>query len=293
MQPCLSVAQRAGWLLLTVGSLAVAAPPEAVEESAAKLLVRDAACVAGDGPRLDLYGPERPAGPPRPIVLFVHGGGWRHGDKGHVGDKPAAFVSRGYLFASVGYRLDPPVTPRDQGADVAAAVAWLHEHAREHGGDGDRIFLVGHSAGAHLAALVVTDGRLLARHGLEPGWLGGIVLLDGAGYDVPRQMAAAPLPRLQRLYRDAFGDDPQAQREASPITHVAAGKRYPPFLLFHVGERRDSREQAEALADKLRSVGGRATTIHEPDKTHLTLNRERGAAGDGPTAKILEFLGER
>ena len=135
-----------------------------------------------------------------------------------------------------------------------------------------------------------TDERLLARHGLEPGRLGGVVLLDGAGYDVPRQMAAARLPRLRKLYSDAFGDDLQAQREASPITHVAAGKRYPPFLLFHVGDRRDSREQAEALADRLRSVGGRATTIHEPDKTHLTLNRELGADGDGPTAKILEFL---
>ena len=120
--------------------------------------------------------------------------------------------------------------------------------------------------------------------------LGGVVLLDGAGYDVPRQMAAARLPRLRKLYSDAFGDDLEAQREASPLTHVAAGKRYPPFLLFHVGDRRDSREQAEALADRLRSVGGRATTIHEPDKTHLTLNRELGADGDGPTAKILEFL---
>jgi acetyl esterase/lipase len=297
MRPRATATLRTGLLLLAAGGLVVAARPVAAEEAAAKLLVRNAACGAGeapasgDGPRIDLYGPERTAGPARPIVLFVHGGGWRHGDKGHVGEKPAAFVSRGFLFASVGYRLDPAVTPRDQGADVAAAVAWLHEHARQHGGDGDTIFLIGHSAGAHLAALVGTDERILARHGLEPGGLAGIVLLDGAGYDVPRQIAAARLPRLQKLYRDAFGDDPKVQREASPLTHVVPGNRYPPFLMFHVGERRDSREQAEALADRLRSVGGRATTIHEPDKTHLTLNRELGAAGDGPTAKILEFLG--
>lgn len=287
------------WLLLAAGGLTVASPPAPVEDDAARILVRDVFYAGNDGrtprdgPTLDLYGPELTDAPLRPIVLFIHGGGWRHGDKANVGAKPAAFVSRGYLFASVGYRLDSSVTPRDQGADVAAAVAWLHEHAREYGGDGDTIFLIGHSAGAHLAALVGTDERLLARHRLAPGVVAGIVLLDGAGYDVPRQMAEAGPPRLRQLYRDAFGDDPQAQREASPITHVATGKRYPPFLIFHVGQRRTSREQSESLADRLRSAGGQATTVHEPDKNHLTLNRELGVAGDGPTARILDFLEAR
>jgi len=264
-----------------------------VAEAAPRILVRDIAFAGSDGPTLDLYGPERPEGPLRPVVLFIHGGGWRFGDKANVGEQPAAFVSRGYLFASTGYRLDPPVTPRDQGADIAAAIAWLHDHAPEHGGDGDRIFLIGHSAGAHLAALVATDGRLLARHGLDPATLGGVVLLDGAGYDVPRQMAAARMPRLQRMYRDAFGDDPQAQREASPIAHVAAGKRYPRFLIFHVGQRRDSRDQAEAFASRLRDVGGEATTVHEPDKNHMTIKNDLGVAADGPTDKVLEFFGTR
>lgn len=290
---------RVGLLLLAAGGLVVTPRRVAAEEAAVKRIVCDVACAAGDsttaddGPTLDVYGTERPGGPTRPVVLFVHGGGWRRGDKAHVGEKPATFVSRGYLFASVGYRLDAVVTPLEQGADVAAAVAWLHEHAGQHGGDGDTIFLIGHSAGAHLAALVGTDERLLARHGLEPAMLGGIVLLDGAGYDVPRQMAEARLPRLRQLYRDAFGDDPQDQREASPLTHVVPGKRYPPFLIFHVGRRGDSRGQAESLADRIRSAGGQATTVHEPEKTHLTLNRELGTAGDGPTAKILEFLEDR
>jgi acetyl esterase/lipase len=283
-------------MLLALGGLAVDCQIVRGEEpaSAPKLLAGDVACGEGDaaatGPVLDLYGPTTRGEPRRPIVLFIHGGGWRHGDKTNVGDKPECFVSHGYLFASVGYRLDPPATPRDQGADVAAAVAWLHEHAADYGGDGDRIFLMGHSAGAHLAALVGTDGRLLARHDLEPAALGGIVLLDGAGYDVPRQMAAARLPMLKKLYREAFGDNPEFQREASPITHVAKGNRYPLFLIFHVGTRADSRGQSEALAERLREAGGKATTVHEPDKTHLTLNRELGREGDGPTGKVLEFL---
>lgn len=291
-----SIASRAWLPLCGVVMLTVDVRPTPAAEGTTRLLLGDVACGGGeragdiDGPTLDLYGPDRSGGPTRPIVLFVHGGGWRHGDKVNVRDKPEGFVSRGCLFASVGYRLDPTVTPREQAADVAGAVAWLHDHAREHGGDGDAIFLIGHSAGAHLAALVGTDERLLAPHGLVPAALGGVVLLDGAGYDVPRQMAAARPPRMQQLYRDVFGDDPQAQREASPISHVVAGKRYPPFLIFHVGQRRESREQSESLAERLRAAGAEATTVHEPDKTHMTLNRELGLAGDGPSEKVLEFL---
>jgi len=266
----------------------------------------DADRAAGEAPRtpappadaadsvrtLDVYGPEAVAGAARPVVLYVHGGGWRHGDKAWVGVKPAAFVERGYLFASVAYRLREPVTPREQAGDVARAVGWLHAHAAEYGGDPDTIFLVGHSAGAHLAALVATDERLLGGSGLDLGAVAGVVLLDGAGYDVPRQMAQARLPAVQALYRTAFGDDPEAQREASPIAHVAAGKRMPPFLLFHVGMRPDSRAQAQALAEGIRAAGGRATTVHEPGKNHLTINRELGLPGDGPTARLFAFLDE-
>jgi len=291
-------AMRAG-LSLVVPAMLAAARPVVAAEGDGRLLAGDVAFAAAvgpefrDGPTLDLYGPARAEGRKRPVVLFVHGGGWRHGDKANVREQPAGFVSRGYLFASTNYRLDPPVTPRDQGADVAAAVAWLHEHAADHGGDGDAILLMGHSAGAHLAALVGTDDRLLARHRLTPAALAGVVLLDGAGYDVPRQMAATRLPMLHKTYREAFGDDPELQREASPITHVAQGKRYPPFLIFHVGRRSDSREQAEALAERLRDVGGDATTVHEPEKNHMTIKRDLGTAGDGPTTRIHEFFEQR
>ena len=284
--------------LVVLGMLA-AVRPVAAADGNARLLVGDVAFAADAGPEfragptLDLYGSGRAEGPKRPVVLFIHGGGWRHGDKANVREKPAGFVSQGYLFASTNYRLDPPATPRDQGADVATAVAWLHAHAGDHGGDGDTIFLLGHSAGAHLAALVATDQTLLAPHGLEPADLAGVVLLDGAGYDVPRQMAAARMPMLNKMYEAAFGDDPEFQREASPITHVAKGRRYPPFVIFHAGQRPDSREQAEALAERLRAAGGEATTIHEPGKNHMTINRELGTAGDGPTEKIYEFLEQR
>jgi acetyl esterase/lipase len=224
------------------------------------------------------------------VVLFVHGGAWRFGDKARVGQKPEAFVERGYLFASANYRLEESVSPREQAGDVAKAVKWLHDHVGEHGGDPGKIFLMGHSAGAHLVALVGTDERLLGECGLGLAAVRGVVLLDGAGYDVPKQIAEARLERVQGLYQRAFGDDERAQREASPVTHVATGKNYPPFLIFHVGQRRDSREQSELLAGKLRDSGGQASTVHEPERNHMTLNRELGMPGDEPTGKVFEFL---
>lgn len=278
------------------GLALVQAIPSRAAEPVAKFLVKDVAYAghtpaeSSYGQTLDLYGPSEKSPSPRPVMLFVHGGGWRRGDKAFVGLKPQAFVDMGYLFASANYRLEDTVSPREQAQDVARAVKWLHQHAGEHGGDAGKIFLMGHSAGAHLVALVGTDERLLKACGLDWGVLRGVVLLDGAGYDVSRQVAGAKLPMIKELYTRAFGDDEEAQREASPVTHVGPGKPYPPFLIFHVGRRQDSREQSELLAAKLLQAGGRATTVHEPDKNHMTLNRELGMPGDEPTGKVFEFL---
>ena len=274
---------------------AVSATSGADTEPAIRV-VRDipyAGAPAEPGRTLDLYLPEQDAGDrePRPVVLFVHGGAWRKGDKSMVGAKPAAFVGQGYAFASANYRLADTVSPREQGQDVAEAVAWLHEHGEEHGCDPNRIFLMGHSAGAHLVALVSTDETLLKGCDLDLTAVAGTILLDGAGYDVPRQLEIARLPAMREMYVRVFGDA-AAQRLASPIEHVAAGKSIPPFLLFHVGHRADSREQAEALAAKLRAAGAPAEVVHAADKNHLTLNRELGAAGDEPTKKILAWLRE-
>jgi len=284
------------WMLGGFAGMQVLAT-ESVPAETVRLLAGDVPYVANAsaGQTLDLYGPKEAVGrdqpqAPRSVAVFVHGGGWRHGDKANVGEKPQAFVQRGHLFASVNYRLEKPVTPREQAADVASAVSWLREHTGEFGGDPRKIFLVGHSAGAHLAALVATDDRLLRQRGLEPEALSGVVLLDGAGYDVPRQMAEARLPRLRQLYRDAFGDDPETLRDSSPVTHVRSGKRYPPFLIFHVGMRGDSRTQAGLLAGKLRAAGGRVQVVHEPKKNHMTLNRELGLPGDAPTQRVLDFM---
>lgn len=273
-------------LLLNVATHAVAQAPR---------VQRDVVYAAAEADRptstLDVYAPA--VGDNHPVVLWIHGGGWRHGDKTHVQEKPRALNERGFALVSVNYRLHPDATYKQQASDITQAVRWVRDHAREFGGSSDGIFVMGHSAGAHLAALVATDSRYLAARQMTPGDLRGVVLLDGAGYDIPRQIEQARLPRAKELYLTVFGNDVATQRDASPITHIAKSQGIPPFLILHVAERRDSRLQSEALAERLNSVGTPAKVVAAQEKTHATINREFGAEGDAVTAEVLEFLNQR
>jgi arylformamidase len=245
----------------------------------------------GERTRLDVYAPADGNG--HPVVIWIHGGAWQDGDKAHVQAKPGAFNERGYVLVSVNYRFHPAVTYREQAGDIARAIRWVHDHSREYGGDPGRVFLMGHSAGAHLAALVGTDGRYLERAGLTLSDLSGVILLDGAGYDIPRQIRQALLPRMKGLYTTVFTEDEATQEDASPVTHVARDKGIPPFLILHVASRRDSKAQSDGLAARLRGAGVVATVVPAEGKTHATINRELGQPHDAPTEAVFQFLEAR
>jgi arylformamidase len=150
---------------------------------------------------------------------------------------------------------------------------------------------MGHSAGAHLAALVATDGRYLQQVGLQPEDIAGVILLDGAGYDVPRQMAAAG-SMMQRTYKMAFGEDPAQQRALSPIVHVGAPNARA-FLVLHV-QRPDAAEQSRALVDALRQAGTRAEVHGLPGEGrsgHREINVELGDPSYAGTAIVDRWLG--
>ncbi len=95
--------------------------------------------------RLDVYAPAE--GNNHPIAIWIHGGGWRQGDKAGVQQKPAALVEKGFVFVSLNYRFVPDVSVKEMAADVAKAIKWVKDHAAEHGGASDKIFVMGHSAG--------------------------------------------------------------------------------------------------------------------------------------------------
>jgi len=147
---------------------------------------------------------------------------------------------------------------------------------------------MGHSAGAHLAALVASDPKYLQQAGVPLSAIKGVVLLDGAGYDVPAQMKVPRNP-AQAMYRQAFSDDPARQAALSPLTHAAAPNAGR-WLILPVARRKDSTAQSEALAEALRRAGTSAQVVPQEGKTHMTLNRELGEADDPSTAEIDRFL---
>lgn len=233
---------------------------------------------------LDLYKPAKATG--APVMIYVHGGGWKKGDKAAVGHKVSYFCGqRGWLLVSINYRLLPAGKHPVNVQDVARAIAWVHDNARAHGGDPDKLLLMGHSAGAHLAALAATDGRRLAALGKSLAILKACVELDTGALDVPRQLESNP-----GFYTPIFGQDPAVWRDASPFHHVAAGKHIPPFFCVHADRKRTKQLQAEAFAKALRAASVEAVVVAAPDKTHASLNRELGAPGDAITAKLQAFL---
>ena len=235
---------------------------------------------------LDLYIPN--SGKDHPVAVWIHGGGWRNGDKRGVQQKPDAFVEKGFVFVSVNYRFVPDVTVKEQAADIAKSIRWVHDHAKEYGGSPDKIFVMGHSAGAHLAALVCTDDRYLKAEGLPLSIIKGCVPVDTAAYDVPKQVASSR-GRLLEMYTGVFGTQ-ENQKECSPITHVSKGKSIPPFLILHVADRPDSRMQSEAFAKSLQDAGVAARVVPAEGKNHATINRELGRPDDKPTRAVFEFL---
>ena len=194
-------------------------------------VLRDVAYGPAPQHRLDVYLP--PAPEKAPVLVMMHGGGWRFGDKGAQAvwqEKQAHWGARGYIVVSVNTRLLPDADPADQAQDLARALVFVQDRAARWGGDAGRLVLMGHSAGAHLALLLTADPARFAATGLRP-WR-ATVALDSAAVDVVALMENRPT----RLYRTAFGGDPGFWRKVSPLAQVS--RRAVPALLVCSQKRR-------------------------------------------------------
>lgn len=256
-------------------SLATWLPP-AVSRTAAvpegANLWRDVPYGQAEAQRLDVYAPARAHG--APVILMVHGGAWAIGGKdgpGVTGHKMSHWLEAGYIFVSIDYRMLPAANPLEQARDVAAALAYVQHHAAEWGGDGGRVVLAGHSAGAHLVALLAADPALARESGADR-WLGTITL-DSAALDVPSVMEG---PHL-RLYDRAFGADPAFWARTSPLQQLHAAPA--PMLLVCSSQRAASCPASRAFAARVEQLGGKAQVLPEP-MTHAQINADLGAPGD-------------
>lgn len=242
---------------------------------------------------LDIYAPKDAKN--LPVLVFIHGGGWRGGDKGNpqVGAKPAAFFcGEGFVYVSINYRLTPAGKHPANIQDVAKAVAWVHDHIAGHGGDPARISIAGHSAGAHLAALVAADERWLKAEGKSLAILQRAVLLDTAAYDIPRRLGefAEEAPGAEQMFRNAFGDTEEQWRDASPQTHVAPGRSIPPMLLFFTGSRMVANALAPAFAAALTEAGSPSCAVDTVTLSHNEILTKASEKGHPLSQLALRFL---
>ena len=236
---------------------------------------------------LDVFSPA--LGKDLPVVVWIHGGGWREGDKSYVQRKPWLFTERGFVYVPINYRFVPHVTVKQMTGDVARAIRWVHAHVGDFGGSAKKIFVAGHSAGAHLAALVCTDGRYLKAEGLSLANVKGCILLDASVYDIPRRLAdGGEVPSA--TFEAIFGKSLDSQRELSPVLHIPHNKHIPPFLFLYVASRTDTKTQAEWFSRALAEVDVESTVVACEGKTHGSLNKDIGRPGDEPTEAVFQFL---
>ena len=245
---------------------------------------------------LDVYSPKGAKN--LPVVFWIHGGGWQTGDKSDVQIKPRVFAEKGFVFASTNYRLLPGVDMATIVRDVAKSLRWVHDHAGEFGGDRKRMFVMGHSAGAQLAALICTDDRYLKAEGLSLANIKGCVPVDGDTFDVPAIIETAEarrrahgLPQAKFGHREKFGNDPEKHKDFSAVTHVARDKGIPPFLILHVAEHPDVSAQAQRLGNALKGAGVPGTVFGARETTHNKINADLGLPEDAATKALFEFLG--
>jgi acetyl esterase/lipase len=228
--------------------------------------------------RFDVYRPDSPQH--APLIVMLHGGGWARGDKtiGRVVDgKVRHWLSRGYIFVSINTRLLPKADPLEQAADLGAALAAIQARAASWGGDPTKIVLMGHSAGAHLAALLSADPATARNSGLRP-WL-ATVAIDSAALDIPAIMQRPHFP----LYDRAFGTREEFWRQASPL-HRLRGTTLP-MLLICSSLRRDACPQAERFAA---ATGARAQVLPIA-LGHGALNADLGV-DEAYTGRVDAFL---
>jgi len=243
---------------------------------------------------LDIYNYSQSA-TPKPVVIYVHGGGWRQGDKSQqLDNKLRLFNSLNYIFISINYRLSPSpfdilnparIKYPDHNNDVADAVKWIYDNIGSYGGNSQKIALLGHSAGAHLVSLTGTSQEFLPAKGMTLNTLKGIASIDTEGYDVPSQSG-------EDLYKNAFGTDNTIHMQASPVFNLVSSVSYPKFFVAKRGEAIRI-NIANAFINKLQSVGVMVSEVTGSMYDHEGINDAIGNPKDTViTPALVAFFGQ-
>jgi acetyl esterase/lipase len=226
--------------------------------------------------KLDLYLPKDKKSPP--VFFFIHGGAWKYGDRSQYPSVGNRFAKEGILMVVPSYRLAPKNPHPAQIEDVAAAFAWVVKHIGEYGGDADRIYVGGHSAGGHLSALLTFDEKYLKPYELSAKNIRGTIGLSGV-YNLGIGDSQASV----------FGTEEQARKNASPLYHIKDSA--PPFLITYCQwDYLTLPAQARQFHAALRKAGLSSELVFIPKESHIS-EMISISRNDDPTAQaILKFI---
>lgn len=222
--------------------------------------------------KLDVYSPSKSGS--RPVLIYVHGGAWRMGDKKSGARHAGYYLKNDVVFVSINYRMLPDFKHPAYVQDVASSVKWVVDNIDTYGGDPDKIAISGHSAGAHLVALLGSAPKYLAAHGLDLKVLKFVVGVDTASYDftLPQDQGVF----LRRVISKAFGRGSAQLSDASPRQYILNAKRsdYPDFRLFVTDQREDAVDQTQEFYDALKSSGADVQQYVVKGASHKEMNEQ-------------------
>jgi acetyl esterase/lipase len=216
-----------------------------------------------------------------PVVVFFNGGGLLEGDKHHGEILARRLVPEGIGVVSANYRLSPGFMHPTHLQDAAAAVAWVVENIANFGGDPDRVFVSGHSAGAYLAAILALDASLLGEHHLG---------LDAIAGSVPISAFLYVEETAKERPKTVWGEDPAVWLAASVTPHITAGKGRM-LLIYADGDDAWRRAQNERFAVAMQAVGSSSVTAKQvAGRDHTTIFTGLNEADDPVGSLLLEFI---
>lgn len=220
----------------------------------------------------------------KPVIVFFYGGAWDSGSKSDYLFVAEALTSRGYVVVIPNYRLYPEVVFPAYMEDAALAVKWTFDNIAQHGGDPAKVFVMGHSAGAQLAALVAYDGTYLDRVGIDKRRIKGVVSLAG-----PLDFLPLTEAKLEFIF-------PQPVRAASQPINFAVGKEPPSLLLHGISDTRVGVHNSRNLARRITERGGDVEVTYYPDMGHVAILLALAAPlrdGKPVLDRVAKFVDER
>ncbi len=243
--------------------------------------------------KLDVYSPVGVS--KAPVLFFIHGGAWKKGDKSRYQHIGRHFAKNGIVTVAVSYRLSPEFKHPAHINDVASAFAWTYKNIGKYGGDPNGIFVSGHSAGAHLAALLSMDEKYLRKHGLSSKNIRGTIPVSGIYYigklNLPGGKFAqnASIEKVNEMFADAFGKDDTKWEEASPVKYIR--RDTPPMLILY-GEMEPQylKIQGDLLMKNLERVGAPVQLEVLKGEKHISEMVNIGTRKDSISPKIIKFI---